>query len=60
MKIPDTEIDFAAIYSRINADNIENSSAASACANTPEQLFKKCGKLLSRKWRFCARDGRNT
>ena len=48
------------IYSRINADNIENSSAASACANTPEQLFKKCGKLLSRKWRFCARDGRNT
>ena len=29
------------IYSRINADNIENSSAASACANTPEQLFKK-------------------
>ena len=27
------------IYSRINADNIENSSAASACANTPEQLF---------------------
>lgn len=48
------------IYSRINADNIENSSAASACVNTPEQLFKKCGKLLSRKWRFCARDGRNT
>ena len=32
------------IYSRINTDNIENSSAASACANTPEQLFKKMWK----------------
>ena len=34
------------IYSRINADNIENSSAASACANTPEQLFKKMWKTV--------------
>lgn len=32
------------IYSRINTDNIENSSVASACANTPEQLFKKMWK----------------
>lgn len=34
------------IYSRINADNIENSSAASACVNTPEQLFKKMWKTV--------------
>ena len=34
------------IYSRINADNIENSSAASACANTPEQLLKKMWKTV--------------
>ena len=34
------------IYSRINTDNIENSSAASACANTPEQLFKKMWKTV--------------
>ena len=49
------------IYSRINADNIENSSAASACANTPEQLFKKnVENCCPGNGGFCARDGRNT
>ena len=48
------------IYSRINADNIENSSAASACANTPEQLFKKCGNCCPGNGGSAPRDGRNT